>query len=119
MRDNVKKFVQTFSKAFDVPGPIYEFGSLQVEGQIGYADLRPFFSGKQYTGCDFRMGPGVDGDPTARGFYWGVLFLMALPFAVAGSIGGWLVYRYWRAHGIHWRDLWIGRLAWTHKENTP
>lgn len=65
------------------------------------------------------MGPGVDGDPTARGFYWGILFLMALPFAVAGSIGGWLVYRYWRAHGIHWRDLWIGRLAWTHKENTP
>jgi hypothetical protein len=60
MRDNVKKFVETFSKAIDVPAPIYEFGSLQVEGQIGYADLRPFFPGKKYTGCDFRMGPGVD-----------------------------------------------------------
>lgn len=42
-------------------------------------------------------GPGVVGDPTARGFYWGILFLMALPFAVAGSIGAWLVYRTWRA----------------------
>jgi hypothetical protein len=60
MRDNVKKFIETFSKAFDAPGPIYEFGSLQVDGQIGYADLRPFFPGKKYTGADFRMGPGVD-----------------------------------------------------------
>ena len=60
MRDNVKKFVETFSKAFDAPGPIVEFGSLQVVGQIGYADLRPFFPGKKYTGCDFREGAGVD-----------------------------------------------------------
>jgi hypothetical protein len=60
MRDNVKKFVETFSKAIDAPGPIYEFGSLQVDGQIGYADLRPFFPGKKYVGADFRMGPGVD-----------------------------------------------------------
>ncbi len=42
-------------------------------------------------------GPGLAGDPTARGFYWGLLFLMAMPFAVAGSIGAWLVYRYRRA----------------------
>lgn len=60
MRDNVKKFVETFSKAIDAPAPIYEFGSLQVQGQIGYADLRPFFGDKKYVGCDFRMGPGVD-----------------------------------------------------------
>lgn len=60
MRDNVKKFVETFSKAVDAPGPIVEFGSLQVAGQIGYADLRPFFPGKKYTGCDFREGAGVD-----------------------------------------------------------
>jgi len=46
--------------------------------------------------CGF--GPGIEGDPTARGFYWGILFLMAMPFAVAGSIGAWLVYRYWRAN---------------------
>jgi hypothetical protein len=62
-------------------------------------------------------GPDVAGDPTARGFYWGVLFLMAMPFAVFGSIAGWLVYRYWRAHGRGWRSGWVGRLAWTHKES--
>jgi hypothetical protein len=48
-------------------------------------------------------GPGVAGDPTARGFYWGILFLMAMPFAVVGSIGAWLVYRYWQAHPDGWR----------------
>ncbi len=62
-------------------------------------------------------GPGVAGDPTTRGFYWGVLFLMAMPFTIAGSIGAWLVYRYWRARGLTWRDIGIGRLAWTHKES--
>jgi hypothetical protein len=60
VRDNVKKFVETLSQAIDAPEPIYEFGSLQVAGQIGYADLRPFFGAKKYVGCDFRMGPGVD-----------------------------------------------------------
>ncbi len=38
-------------------------------------------------------------DALARGFYWGILFLMAMPFAVAGSIGGWLFYVYRRSHG--------------------
>jgi len=42
-------------------------------------------------------GPGTPGDPLARGFYWGVLFLMATPFAIAGAFGGWLFYMYWRA----------------------
>ena len=62
-------------------------------------------------------GPGVPGDPTARGFYWGILFLMALPFTVFGAVAGWLLYRYWRASGHSWRRLWAGRLAWTHKES--
>ncbi len=48
-------------------------------------------------------GPGVAGDPTARGFYWGILFLMAMPFAIAGSIGAWLFYRTWRANADRWR----------------
>jgi len=62
-------------------------------------------------------GPGVAGDPTARGFYWGILFLMAMPFAVAGSIGAWLAYRHWRASADPGGRL-IGRmLAWTHKES--
>ncbi|MBI4537372.1 MAG: hypothetical protein HY712_05390 [candidate division NC10 bacterium] len=62
-------------------------------------------------------GPGVTGDPTARGFYWGILFLMAMPFAVAGSIGAWLVYRYWRASVGCWRKVSGAPFAWTHKES--
>ena len=62
------------------------------------------------------LGPDVAGDPTARGFYWGILFLMAMPFAVAGSIGAWLVYRYWRASESHWRKPLGTPFAWTHKE---
>lgn len=37
------------------------------------------------------------GDPLGQGFYWGMLFLLAMPFAVVGTIGGWLAYWYWRA----------------------
>ena len=62
-------------------------------------------------------GPGVPGDPTARGFYWGILFLMAMPFAVTGSIGAWLVYRYWRASAGGWRKALAAPFAWTHKES--
>jgi SAM-dependent methyltransferase len=52
--------VEIVSQTLPVSEPIYEFGSLQVEGQEGYADLRPFFPGKKYLGCDLREGPGVD-----------------------------------------------------------
>lgn len=39
--------------------PVVEFGSLQVEeGQQN--DLRPLFAGHDFTGTDFRAGPGVD-----------------------------------------------------------
>ncbi len=60
MRDNVKAFVRDVAELFEIQEPIYEFGSLQVAGQEGYADLRPIFPGKQYIGCDARMGVGVD-----------------------------------------------------------
>src|SRR6266536_6436782 len=43
----------------DLPDPVVEFGSLQVEpGQDG--DLRPLFVGRPFTGTDVRPGPGVD-----------------------------------------------------------
>ena len=40
-------------------------------------------------------------DPFSRGINWGILFMMTMPFAVAGSIGGWLFYMYrpWRRPG--------------------
>jgi SAM-dependent methyltransferase len=60
MRGNIREFVRVVAGAREIPEPIVEIGSLQVEGQIYDADLRPFFPGKQYLGCDMREGPGVD-----------------------------------------------------------
>ena len=60
MRDHNKAFCQLITESFDCPGPVYEFGSYQVEGQVDYADLRSMFPGKPYVGCDMRPGPGVD-----------------------------------------------------------
>lgn len=60
MRDHTKEFVRLIAETFDCPGPIYEFGSYQVEGQEDYADLRSLFPGRKYVGCDMRPGPGVD-----------------------------------------------------------
>lgn len=36
-------------------------------------------------------------DPTARAFNWSILMLIAAPYLMTGSIGGWLVYKHWRA----------------------
>jgi len=36
----------------------------------------------------------VGSSPEDAGYFWGVLFLMAMPFAVGGLIGGWLWYHY-------------------------
>jgi SAM-dependent methyltransferase len=48
------------AETFDLPGPIIEIGSYQVEGQEAIADLRGLFPGKSYIGLDRRPGPGVD-----------------------------------------------------------
>jgi hypothetical protein len=60
LRNNVKAFVRVASETFALPEPIYEFGSLQVPGQEAYANLRSFFPGRAYVGCDMREGRGVD-----------------------------------------------------------
>jgi len=60
MREHIKEFVKLCIDNFNTPEPIYEFGSLQVEGQEIWADLRPFFKEKKFIGCDMRKGPGVD-----------------------------------------------------------
>lgn len=60
MRESIKQFVDIVAKSLPINEPIFEFGALQVPGQEGFADLRPFFSGKEYVGCDMREGPGVD-----------------------------------------------------------
>jgi SAM-dependent methyltransferase len=60
MRDHNKAFCRLVAETFDCPGPVFEFGSYQVEGQEGYANLRAMFPGREYVGCDMRPGPGVD-----------------------------------------------------------
>ncbi|MHC4356956.1 MAG: class I SAM-dependent methyltransferase, partial [Planctomycetota bacterium] len=55
-----KDLVRIVAETLVVPEPIYEFGSFQVPGQEEFADLRSFFSGKDYTGADMRPGLGVD-----------------------------------------------------------
>ncbi len=60
MQEHVKLFVKIFSELIPTESPIYEFGSLQVPKQEGFADLRCFFPGREYVGCDMQAGPGVD-----------------------------------------------------------
>ena len=60
MRDHNKAFCSLVAQTFDCPGPVFEFGSYQVDGQEGYANLRGLFANKSYVGCDMRPGPGVD-----------------------------------------------------------
>ena len=60
MRQLVKDIVQVVVDTLKTPSPVYEFGSLQVPEQVGFADLRPLFPGQKYVGADLREGPGVD-----------------------------------------------------------
>ena len=46
-------------EAVEMPDPVVEFGSMQVE-EWQPNDLRPLFAGRDFTGTDFREGPGVD-----------------------------------------------------------
>ena len=60
MRSIVREFVEIVASTLPIAEPVYEFGALQVRGQEGFADLRPFFPGAKYVGTDVRAGPGVD-----------------------------------------------------------
>lgn len=60
MRENVRAFVELAAEHFALEGPVYEFGSYQIEEQNTFADLRSCFRGRRYIGCDMRAGPGVD-----------------------------------------------------------
>ena len=52
-------FLRDLMDVLELPGPVVEFGSMQVESEQD-SDLRRFFEGVAYTGTDFREGPGVD-----------------------------------------------------------
>jgi SAM-dependent methyltransferase len=60
MNQFIRGVVRAIAEAFDLPGPILEVGSFQVEGQAALADLRALFPGRPYLGVDVRPGPGVD-----------------------------------------------------------
>ena len=70
MQPIVRAFVEDVLEHMDLPDPVVEFGSLQVEpGQD--ADLRPLFAGRDFTGTDFRAGPGVDRVEDLRALTYG------------------------------------------------
>ena len=60
MRPHIRELIRLAALEIDLPEPIVEVGSFLPPGQERLADLRPFFAGKRYVGCDMRPGPGVD-----------------------------------------------------------
>jgi SAM-dependent methyltransferase len=56
----LRGIARAVAESFELPGPIVEIGSFQVDGQSEIADLRSLFPGKPYLGVDQRPGPGVD-----------------------------------------------------------
>ena len=38
-------------------------------------------------------------DTVGPAFNWSILFLIAAPYTIAGVVGGWLFFRYWRGSG--------------------
>jgi hypothetical protein len=78
MREPIKNFVRIVARDLPICGPVYEFGALQVPGQESFGDLRPFFAGKEYIGCDMRAGLGVDKVVN--------LHKIELPDGVAGTV---------------------------------
>jgi hypothetical protein len=61
-----------------------------------------------------------DTGPMGDAYNWSVLFLMATPYAVIGSVGAWLVYKYRRASAKEERaagEQPITQLTLSYKEN--
>lgn len=60
MNHFLRGVIRAFTEAFDLPGPVLEIGSYQVQGQEALGNLREFLPGRDYVGLDMRAGPGVD-----------------------------------------------------------
>ncbi len=60
MRESIREYVEIVAATVPLTGPVYEFGALRLEGFEETANLRPFFPGREYVGCDMRPGLGVD-----------------------------------------------------------
>jgi SAM-dependent methyltransferase len=60
MNRAVNTSMRLFAESFDPPGPVIELGSFYPPGWEELADLRRYFPGREYIGCDIRPGLGVD-----------------------------------------------------------
>lgn len=60
MRVTLFKLLERLRTKVPFSEPIYEFGSYRVPGQEHLPQVRDFFPGKRFVGCDLRPGPGVD-----------------------------------------------------------
>jgi SAM-dependent methyltransferase len=60
VRRAIRKSIQLFAETFEPAEPIVELGSYYMPGYESLSDLRPYFPGRQYIGCDIRRGNGVD-----------------------------------------------------------
>ena len=60
MRPSVINYMLSVLKNNPARNPVYEIGSYIVKGQEELADLRKYFPGKTFVGCDMREGSGVD-----------------------------------------------------------
>jgi len=60
MRKPIWNYIKIAIETLPIAEPVYEFGAYQVEEAPENCDIRPLLQGKQYVGCDMRIGPGVD-----------------------------------------------------------
>jgi SAM-dependent methyltransferase len=60
MRPHLRRFVRVCRDTLSLHEPIYEFGSLQVQGDDELENLRTIFPAADYVGSDMRPGAGVD-----------------------------------------------------------
>lgn len=60
MRRAIRKSIQLFVETFEPVGPVVELGAYNMPGYESLSNLRPFFPGQEYIGCDIRRGNGVD-----------------------------------------------------------
>jgi SAM-dependent methyltransferase len=56
----LRGMVRAVAESVELPEPIVEIGSFQVEDQQEAIDLRPLFPAREFLGIDNRPGPGVD-----------------------------------------------------------
>jgi hypothetical protein len=60
VQNHLRAFVELAVEAFELRGPVYDFGPCRGQERPLVAPWRPLFLGQQYISCGTRPGPGVD-----------------------------------------------------------